>query len=70
MSDVIPLAPRLRAQDRPSPAVEPGRAAAILFFTGVRYERQPETLPAAKRERAPRRVAKSASRGKSAGQPV
>lgn len=70
MSVVIPIASHLRAQDRPSPLPEPGRAAEILFFTGVRYQRDPEPLPAAKAVRGQGRAARSASRGKSAGQPV
>lgn len=70
MSVVIPLAPRLRAQDRPSSVTGPGPAAAILFFTGVRYERDPEPLPAAKAQRSQRRAGKPASRVKSAGLPV
>lgn len=70
MSVVIPIASHLRAQERHASPPEPGRAAAILFFTGVRYQRDPEPLPVAKVARGGRRAAGSASRGKSAGQPV
>ena len=51
MADVIPFAPRRRFAGQP-PLVE-GPLGQILFFTGVRYERQPETA-AVKPPRRPR----------------
>ena len=50
MADVIPFAPRRRYVRTAAADAAP---AQILFFTGVRYERQPEP-PAAKRQRRPR----------------
>ncbi|OJV09044.1 MAG: hypothetical protein BGO20_22660 [Bosea sp. 67-29] len=50
MADVIPLALRRRWQ--PRFCAYPQQTAAILFFTGVRYERPTE--PAAKRTSAQR----------------
>lgn len=44
MADVIPLAPGRHRQ--PRSCAFPRQSAAILFFTGVRYERPPE--PASK----------------------
>jgi hypothetical protein len=52
MADVIPFAPRRRFA-RTIAAAADAAPAQILFFTGVRYERQPEP-PAAKRQRRPR----------------
>lgn len=78
---VIPFAPRRRPVDR-APPEGAQQAADILFFTGVRYERQPEPLPAAKSLPAakparptPRATARSkpiakSARHKSAGQPA
>lgn len=62
MADVIPFAPRRRSSSRNLAAAGP--LGQILFFTGVRYERQPETAavkpprrprPAGSRERETRR---------------
>lgn len=50
MADVIPFAPRRRFARTAAADAAP---AQILFFTGVRYERQPEP-PAAKPQRRPR----------------
>ncbi|WP_332692164.1 hypothetical protein [Bosea sp. (in: a-proteobacteria)] len=52
MADVIPFAPRRRFARTAVAAADAG-PAQILFFTGVRYERQPEP-PAAKPQRRPR----------------
>ena len=51
MADVIPFAPRRRFAGQP-PLAE-GPLGQILFLTGVRYERQPETA-AVKPPRRPR----------------
>lgn len=67
MSDVILFAPRLRAVVR-APEAAPREAAQILFFTGVRYERQPEVKPA--EAPTPRRRRPAAGRVKTAGQPA
>lgn len=56
MAHVIPFAPRRRANSHPPAATGP--FGQILFFTGVRYERQLEPA-AAKPPRRPR----PASRG-------
>ena len=56
MAVVIPFAPKRRQQLRSCSG--PLRMAEILFFTGVRYERQPE--PAASK---PPRRPRPASRG-------
>lgn len=53
MADVIPFAPRRRSVR--SAVAADAAPAQILFFTGVRYERQPEP-PATK----PRRSARTA----------
>lgn len=42
MAVVIPLAPHRRAQPSEAPAGIRQEPATILFFTGVRYERQAE----------------------------
>jgi len=52
MADVIPFAPRRRFARTSSPETD-SVLGQILFFTGVRYERQPEA-PAAKPQRRPR----------------
>jgi hypothetical protein len=72
MAVVIPFAPHRRPL---SQAVEPplaGPPADILFFTGVRYDRQAETERAVLVERPPgkRRAPLRPRRVKSAGQPV
>jgi hypothetical protein len=67
MSVVIPFALRPKiatAQDSPS---APREAAEILFFTGVRYERQLDPVPV---EALRRRRRRAVARGKSAGQPA
>lgn len=51
MADVIPFAPRRRFAR--TAAAADAAPAQILFFTGVRYERQPES-PAAEPQRRPR----------------
>ncbi len=45
MAVVISLASRLRAHN-PEDRTERPQSAAILFFTGVRYEREVEPVPA------------------------
>jgi hypothetical protein len=61
MTIVIPFAPtraalRRRATSDAPDAAAPGDGAAILFFTGVRYERQPQAAlpeePAPRKRRA------------------
>ncbi len=54
MAVVIPLAPRRRAQPSEGPAATRRGPATILFYTGVRYERQAEPAtpdPAVRRSR-------------------
>ncbi|RXT52967.1 hypothetical protein B6S44_19710 [Bosea sp. Tri-44] len=51
MADVIPFAPRRRSASQSPAALGP--SGQILFFTGVRYERQPEPA-ASKPPRRPR----------------
>ncbi|KPF65876.1 hypothetical protein IP69_16940 [Bosea sp. AAP35] len=46
MADVIPLALHRRAQLSDAPAESAPAPATILFFTGVRYERQAEPVAA------------------------
>lgn len=65
MADVIPFAPRRRSASQGPAAVGP--SGQILFFTGVRYERQVDPVPV---EALRRRRRRSVARGKSAGQPV
>jgi len=68
MSIVIPFAPRPKpAQGVPETSSRP---AQILFFTGVRYERQPEPADAELLPRARPRAARVAARAKIAGHPV
>ncbi len=61
MTIVIPFAPtraalRRRAVQEGPDSAATGEGAAILFFTGVRYERQPQTAlpdePAPRKRRA------------------
>lgn len=78
MTMVIPFAPTsamlrrksARAETAHAETATPLQGAAILFFTGVRYERQPEpALDAAPRKRRSaggKRLARTAA----AGQPV
>ncbi|HEY5793944.1 MAG TPA: hypothetical protein VIU82_02935 [Bosea sp. (in: a-proteobacteria)] len=54
MAVVIPLAPPRRTQPSEAPAAPRQEPATILFFTGVRYERQAEpaaTEPVVRRRR-------------------
>ena len=46
MADVIPLAPHRRSQPPKVLAASRQGTGTILFFTGVRYERQDEPAPA------------------------
>ena len=46
MAVVIPLAPHRRSQPSEAPAASRQEPGTILFFTGVRYERQDEPAPA------------------------
>lgn len=57
MADVIPFAPRPTAARLPADPALPSRAAVILFFTGVRYERPAEADAAAPQPRRRRRLA-------------
>lgn len=56
MAVVIPLAPRRRAQPAEASALPRTEPATILFFTGVRYERQgdPGVVAEAPSPRRPR----------------
>ncbi len=69
MTIVIPFAPTSATLRRKSAQAESGaprESAAILFFTGVRYERQPEpAIDAAPRKRSagPKRLARKAVAG-------
>ncbi|SFI66326.1 hypothetical protein SAMN05216304_10385 [Bosea sp. OK403] len=76
MADVIPFASRSKSAS-PVKAVpisqesSPARGTAmILFFTGVRYERQAEAAAIDGRVTRKRRAAPREGRAKSAGQPV
>lgn len=70
MAVVIPFALRRRRSERPQ-AAEPREAATILFFTGIRYERQAEPQPAPEPARRPRRSSPRAKPiAKSARQPA
>lgn len=66
---VIPFAPRRRSIAR-SASGEARQPAEILFFTGVRYERQPEPLPVAKPARRSPRASARKPIAKSVGQPA
>jgi hypothetical protein len=74
MTTVIPFAPTaatLRRKPAHAGNDAPRESAAILFFTGVRYERQPETAladaaPRKRRASGGKRLARAAA----AGQPV
>jgi hypothetical protein len=73
MTIVIPFAPTAATLRRKSAQAEPGaprESAAILFFTGVRYERQPETAladtaPRKRRAAGGKRLARAAAAGQS-----
>jgi hypothetical protein len=64
MAVVIPLAPRLRAQNPEAPATPRHEPAAILFFTGVRYEREIEPPVPEPTGRRARRVVATAPAGR------
>lgn len=68
MSVVIPFSPRPRAALVQPAAPKAQPAAQILFFTGVRYERQPDPAPAPVRAVRRRRPATIRSAG--SGQPA
>lgn len=69
MAVVIPFVPRARKTERPP--ISPLEAGAILFFTGIRYERHAEPLPVVRPDRrAPRPEGRAKRVRKSVGQPV
>lgn len=68
MSIVIPFA--LRAKAARDHHAMPGESAQILFFTGVRYERQAEPAPAAREPRGRGRTSRAAARSKIVRQPA
>jgi len=76
MADVIPFASRPKSAScaKAAPTSQespPARGTAmILFFTGVRYERQAEAATLDRRAPRKRRAAPRQGRAKSAGQPV
>ncbi|WNJ89205.1 hypothetical protein [Bosea sp. 685] len=76
MADVISFASRPKLASRAKAAAtsqenSPARGPAmILFFTGVRYERQAEAAALDRRVARKRRAAPRDGRAKSAGQPV
>ncbi|KRE17927.1 hypothetical protein ASE63_01670 [Bosea sp. Root381] len=63
MAVVIPLAPRLRAQASEAPAAPRQEPAMILFFTGVRYEREPEPAAPEPTGRRRRRIVATVAAG-------
>ena len=67
MSTILFFAPRPRAVQAQA---LPNAPAQILFFTGVRYERQPEPLHVEMLPRPRRRSARAAARATIAGHPV
>lgn len=69
MAIVIPFAP-LRRPQQASACSLPPRAAEILFFTGVRYERVPEARPPAAKTSANARPRKVAARKSVRRQPA
>lgn len=70
MAVVIDFASHLRSRN-PTPAERTGQVAEILFYTGVRYEREPESAPAAARAARRRRPAGTKLAGaKSVRQPA
>lgn len=69
MSIVIPFAPRARSTGA-NPTASVREPAQILFFTGVRYERQDETAAADLRAPRRRRPSRTTARPKSAGHQV
>ncbi len=69
MAVVIPFVPRARKNEHPPVSLP--ETGVILFFTGVRYERHAEPLPAVRLERPASRPVNRAKRvRKSVGQPV
>lgn len=68
MSIVIPFAPRAKTAHLPASA--PSAPAQILFFTGVRYERQPEPAPAETQARRRGRPPRTTVRATVARHPV
>jgi hypothetical protein len=68
MSVVIPFTPRPRAAMSAGAQVPDGEVAQILFFTGVRYERQAEPAPGS--APATRRRRSASARRASVGQPA
>ena len=78
MADVIPFASRLKATPTSSHKAAPisqesspvRGTAMILFFTGVRYERQAEAAAIDRQAPRKRRAPPRQGRAKSAGQPV
>lgn len=67
MSTILLFAPRPRAAQAQALPNEP---AQILFFTGVRYERQSDPASAETPPRRRVRPARTVTRAKSAGHPV
>ncbi len=61
MAVVIPFAPQRRPQQAQACSLPP-QTAEILFFTGVRYERAPETRSPAAKSSAAGRNRKAAAR--------
>jgi hypothetical protein len=68
MSIVIPFAPR--AKPVQANLAVPSEPAQILFFTGVRYERQAELKPIDRQPRRRGRPSRPAARATIAGHPV
>lgn len=67
MSTILLFAPRPRAVQTQS---QPSEPAQILFFTGVRYERQSEPASIETPPRRRVRPVRPAARDKRAGRPV
>ncbi|HEV7259897.1 MAG TPA: hypothetical protein VGN82_19090 [Bosea sp. (in: a-proteobacteria)] len=63
MAVVIPLAPLRRARSTEASAVMRPEPAEILFFTGVRYERQAEPVAPEPVVRRRRRIVAALSAG-------
>lgn len=69
MAVVIPFAPR-RLRVAGSLPAAPRETGAILFFTGVRYERPPEPRAPGRPERKPSTRSRAKSAPKSVRQPA
>lgn len=69
MAIVIPFAPQRRPQQVSACPLSP-QTAEILFFTGVRYERAPETRPPGAKAPANARPRKVAARKSARRQPA